>query len=124
MEYKEYIMEQIRQNLSLEADDNSKDDFINNMPKSEVLNRLCNWNGLINYGSTIRTMFMCYKCHSVSCLIAPLNEYAKCPVCEGKLVPFQEGFIQLVREAKRRQNVFKAFSSVNLLTKTISYYLN
>ena len=34
--------------------DESKDDEIAEMSKEEVLDRVCNWNGLIGYGSTIK----------------------------------------------------------------------
>lgn len=52
--YFDYIMEAVRQNLGLEADDESKDDEINSMPRLKVLECVCNWNGLINYADTIR----------------------------------------------------------------------
>lgn len=53
-EYSNEIMNCVRQNLGLEKDDTSKDDYINNMSKSEVLNRVATWNGLIRYGETIK----------------------------------------------------------------------
>lgn len=52
--YFDYIMEAVRQNLGLEADDTSRDDEISGMTRQEVLTRVCNWNGLINYAETIR----------------------------------------------------------------------
>ena len=52
--YSDSIMEDVRQNLGLEPDDTSRDDEINEMTRSEVLDRVCNWNGLIGYTDTIR----------------------------------------------------------------------
>lgn len=53
--YPEYIMGYIRQNLGLEdPEDKTEDDFINNMTKDEAFERVCNWNGLINYHNTIK----------------------------------------------------------------------
>lgn len=52
--YLDSIMEAVRQNLGLEADDTSKDDEINEMTRQEVLDRVCKWNGLIGYADTIR----------------------------------------------------------------------
>ena len=52
--YPEYIMRYVRQNLDLEPDDTSKDSIINKMSHDDILSRVCEWNGLINYGSTIR----------------------------------------------------------------------
>lgn len=52
--YFSYIMEAVRQNLGLEADDISMDDEIAEMSKDEILSRVCNWNGLLNYGCTVR----------------------------------------------------------------------
>lgn len=51
--YPEHIMKYVRQNMGLEDNDTSMDDDINSMSKERVLDRVCNWNGLINYGSTI-----------------------------------------------------------------------
>ena len=48
------IMEAVRQNLGLEFDDTSKDDEISEMSRDEILDRVCEWNGLIGYGSQIR----------------------------------------------------------------------
>ena len=47
------IMAAVRQNLGLEADDTSMDERINAMTRQEVLNRVCEWEGLIDYGETI-----------------------------------------------------------------------
>ncbi len=52
--YSDDIMEAVRQNLGLEADDESRDDEINDMSRQEILECVCNWNGLINYADTIR----------------------------------------------------------------------
>lgn len=52
--YFDSIMEDVRQNLGLEASDTSRDDEINGMTRQEVLDRVCNWNGLIGYAGTIR----------------------------------------------------------------------
>ena len=46
-------IEAVRQSLGLEADDTSADNTILAMSKSEQLNRILQWNGLISYGSTI-----------------------------------------------------------------------
>lgn len=52
--YFDSIMEDVRQNLGLESDDTSRDDEINEMTRSEVLDRVCTWHGLIGYADTIR----------------------------------------------------------------------
>lgn len=52
--YFDCIMEDVRQNLGLEPDDTSKDDEINEMSRDEILDRVCEWHGLIHYGDTIR----------------------------------------------------------------------
>lgn len=53
--YPEYILKYVRQNLGLDdPTDKIKDDIISNMTKDEVLERVCNWNGLINYHNTIK----------------------------------------------------------------------
>jgi hypothetical protein len=54
VKYPEYIMSDLRQRRRLEGNDTSKDELIMNMNKDRVLDEVCNWNGLINYGSTIR----------------------------------------------------------------------
>ena len=53
MKYPENIMRMVRGNLDLEFDDTSRDGEIEAMSKQEVLNRVCNWDGLIDYGDTI-----------------------------------------------------------------------
>lgn len=52
--YPNAIMEAVRQNLGLEETDESMDDEIEEMSKEEVLERVCSWNGLLGYGSTIK----------------------------------------------------------------------
>lgn len=52
--YPEYIMCYVRQNLGLQPDDMSEDDAINAMDESEIFSRVCDWNGLLEYGDTIR----------------------------------------------------------------------
>lgn len=51
--YPNYIMEAVRQNLGLEKDDISKDEYINNMEESEILEKYLTWNGIIGYGNMI-----------------------------------------------------------------------
>lgn len=53
MKYSENIMRKVRGNLDLELDDKSRDGEIDAMSKREVFNRVCNWDGLIDYGDTI-----------------------------------------------------------------------
>ena len=53
MKYPENITRMIRGNLDLELDDKSRDGEIDAMRKREVFNRVCNWDGLIDYGDTI-----------------------------------------------------------------------
>lgn len=45
--YPESIMERVRQNLGLEEDDTSEDDFINSLSKNEIFERCCAWEGLL-----------------------------------------------------------------------------
>lgn len=52
--YPEYIMKKLRQRRNLEEDDNSQDENILKMSKQRVLDEVCNWEGLINYGRSIR----------------------------------------------------------------------
>ena len=52
--YPEYIMCYVRQSLGLQADDTSEDDTINAMSGTEIFSRVCDWNGLLGYGDTIR----------------------------------------------------------------------
>jgi len=47
--YPEYVMESVRQNLGLEADDMSMDSEINGMSKREVFARCLEWEGIIGY---------------------------------------------------------------------------
>ena len=54
MIYPDFIMRDLRQNLDCETDDESQDERIDNMSHNEALDRICNWNGLINYGEAIR----------------------------------------------------------------------
>ncbi len=48
------IIRNVRENLGVEPGDTSKDDEINRMSLNEIFDRWCEWNGLINYGKTIR----------------------------------------------------------------------
>ena len=52
--YGKQIAGYLRQRRELEEDDPSQDDDIMLMSKSEVLDEVCNWDGLINYSSTIK----------------------------------------------------------------------
>ena len=52
--YPEYIMCYVRQHLGLNPNDTSEDDAINAMDESEIFSRVCDWNGLLGYGDTIR----------------------------------------------------------------------
>ena len=54
MTYPENILRLVCQNLDLEPTDTSMDEEINNMSRNEVLNRVCEWEGLIGYGRVIR----------------------------------------------------------------------
>ena len=54
MIYPENILRLVRQNLDIESTDTSMDEEINNMSRNEVLNRVCEWEGLIGYGRVIR----------------------------------------------------------------------
>ena len=54
MKYPENILRIVRQNLSLEPTDINKDDEINAMSQSEILDRVCEWEGFIGYGRIIR----------------------------------------------------------------------
>lgn len=46
MTYPENILRIVRQNLDLEPTDTIKDDDINAMSQSEILNCVCEWEGL------------------------------------------------------------------------------
>ena len=52
--YPEYIMQKLRQRRDLEPEDKSEDEDINAMSPNEALDEVCMWEGLIDYGSTIR----------------------------------------------------------------------
>lgn len=53
--YSEEIMEYVRQRLGLEKYDCSRDKEINLMSSDEVLDHVCNWNGLLGYTDTIKS---------------------------------------------------------------------
>lgn len=53
--YSESIMECVRQRLGLEKYDDSRDEEINRLSPDEILDHVCNWNGLIGYASTIKS---------------------------------------------------------------------
>lgn len=53
--YPESIMECVRQRWGLEKYDDSKDDEINQLSPDEVLEHVCNWNGLLGYATTIKS---------------------------------------------------------------------
>ena len=55
MKYSENIMRKVRGNLNLELDDTSRDGEIEAMSKQEVFSRVCDWKGLIDYDSTIKS---------------------------------------------------------------------
>lgn len=55
MKYPENIMRMVRGNLDLELDDTSRDGEIEVMSKQEVFDRVCNWDGLIGYSTTIKS---------------------------------------------------------------------
>ncbi|MDE5830856.1 MAG: hypothetical protein K2H53_04250 [Clostridia bacterium] len=48
-------MECVRQRCGLEKYDNSKDEEINQLSPNEVLEHVCNWNGLLGYAYTIKS---------------------------------------------------------------------
>lgn len=52
--YPEYIMQKLRQRRGLEEDDTREDSDINTLSPGEAFDEVCNWEGLINYGSTIK----------------------------------------------------------------------
>lgn len=49
------IVKCVRQHLGLDENDGSLDDGINTMSRDEVFEIVCNWNGLINYASKIKS---------------------------------------------------------------------
>lgn len=55
MKYPENIMCKVRGSLDLEFDDTSRDGEIETMSKQEVFSRVCDWEGLIDYDSTIKS---------------------------------------------------------------------
>jgi hypothetical protein len=60
--YSESIMQNVRQYLGVDKYDTSRDTQINEMTADEVFECVCNWNGLINYASTIKSWINCiYK---------------------------------------------------------------
>ena len=54
MKRPEYLKRIIRQNLDLEPDDKSQDDIIEQMSNDELFNRRLEWEGIINWGNTIK----------------------------------------------------------------------
>ena len=52
--YPTYIYEIIRQNLGEDKYDISIDDIINDMDSDEVFKRVCIWNNLVNFDTTIK----------------------------------------------------------------------
>lgn len=56
--YPERIMQNVRGSLGLPEYDDSRDAEINNMSPDEVFNNVCIWNGLINFGGTIKSWVM------------------------------------------------------------------
>jgi hypothetical protein len=52
--YPDYIMQCVRQNLGLRDSDTSRDEYILKMPKSEILERVGQWNCIIHFGNSIR----------------------------------------------------------------------
>lgn len=51
--YCDYIMKVLRQRLGLDENDTSKDERINEMSESRVFKEMCEWEGLIGYGSRL-----------------------------------------------------------------------
>lgn len=54
-QYSEDVMECVRQRLGLEKYDTSKDEEINQLSSDEVLEHVCNWNGLVGYAYMIKS---------------------------------------------------------------------
>jgi len=52
--YPDDIMEDLRQRRGLEEDDESEDNDIMQMSKSDVLDEVVTWNNLIHYGEPIK----------------------------------------------------------------------
>lgn len=53
--YPESIMECVRQRFGLEKYDDSQDEDINQLSQNEILEHVCNWNGLLGYANTIKS---------------------------------------------------------------------
>lgn len=53
--YPENVMECVRQRWGLKKYDDSKDDEINQLSPYQVLDHVCNWNGLSGYAYTIKS---------------------------------------------------------------------
>jgi hypothetical protein len=53
--YSSRIMAAVRQRMGLEPDDDSLDAAIMEMDPCHVFNELCTWEGLINYGPTLKS---------------------------------------------------------------------
>lgn len=53
--YSEDVMECVRQRWGLKKYDDSKDEEINQLSPDEVLEHVCNWNGLLGYAHTIKS---------------------------------------------------------------------
>ena len=51
--YSENIMRNVRQNLGLEEDDTSMDDYIMSLTPKSVFDKYCTWEGLLGYGYTL-----------------------------------------------------------------------
>ena len=52
--YPPYILRAVRSNLGYDENDDSHDEEIYGMSKDEVLDAVCNWDGLIHYGNRIK----------------------------------------------------------------------
>lgn len=55
MKYPEYVYETLRQRLDLDEGDTSMDDVIDGYSREEVLDKMCDWNGLTHWGYQIRS---------------------------------------------------------------------
>ena len=53
--YPDYIMEYVRQNLGIDKHDTSEDKDINEMSKSDIFEKVCNWNNLYWYSEYIKS---------------------------------------------------------------------
>lgn len=53
--YSEDVMEYVRQRWGLKKYDDSKDKEINQLSPNEVLEHVCNWNGLLGYSNMIKS---------------------------------------------------------------------